>query len=575
MLNFKSKKNRFKKVSFGLFLILFLTMNLGGALLLAEPAEAMHCACHVVSDTSSLSVFRTAKVAFDAAMNALNKTANVSLLGLYMIDHTLKFLAEILKTRLINSLTRETINFIQGKTDGQLKFVTDLKSYLRGPNTFENLPAALSATIENSDYPVFIKEIYKDFYQAADLDLASSSKVGSQKGVGPSYKQSEDGVYEMDWDNLAINSFDINSTADPRWATLNAYLTLANEAEKQQEEKKLLYLAGQGFAPQTLDLGGEDFCLVNDLQGNCIVPSTFITTPGKVFSSMLANIADAHIKRIVNAENLEDFLVIVANSFIDKLVGSKKSGLLGLNMGTFASSTSDEFTKEDSTKNTNKATDWLMWKMKSRALIQTKILTTLRELKKCLASKGDEIMIKEVDKNIKDFETKLETMNKRISLLEMNYAAYDPREYGTVDAAKKQYEGLETSADEFSAALFQCAKTADDDTVTNWVAIKQKSYDIIMQAPGGIIYYIDKFIDYHRQRGESTSYWQAKKESYANLANEIHKDIEAVRANPLAKHSSVESAKSEYNSLNATLNNYKKEWENLINNNNGGINGGH
>ncbi len=573
----RNRKNKFKKAISKLSLLFFaLFLIVNSFFIVPYQAEAVTCgACHIVSDISKTSLFRTAKTAFNSAVNFLNKLANASLLTLYAADHAQKFIAEILKTRLINSLTQETINFIQGKTDGQLKFVTDLNNYLNGPENYENLPAVLSAAIEQSNYPPAVKEVYKDFYQTLDKDISSSENqsqenqtksetdFSSKSNLG--YKVSNDGCYEMNWDSLSDNLNPAKST-DPDTAVINAYLAFEDQAKQKQEQKKLLYQAGQGFVPQTLNIG----CDIQDGQGNCILPRKIITTPGKVFASMIANIADAHIKRIVNAENLENFLVIVANSFIDKLVSSGNGGLLGVRMGQFVSSnTSQEFQDVDKGSASNNAGEWLMWKEKSRSLLQSKIITGLEELRRCLASKNDSIMIREVNKKLNDFENRLKEINKSISLVENNYASYSSQKYGSVNTAKEQYNGLKTSADEISRDLFQCAKTADDDTVSNLVSTKQVSYDTIMQAPGGIIYYIDKFIGYYKENGGgSVSYWESKKRYYLNLANEIKHDIDQVRSNPLTKHSSTESAKNEYNSLKSTANNYKKNWESLTNQSN-------
>ncbi len=556
----RNKKNRFKKTYSNLFLVIFLIIGLGGSLFLIRPAQGVHCTCHVVSDTAPTTIFRTAKTAFNAAVDYANKIANVAHFFLKLEEHVNQIITELLKTRLINSLTRETINFIQGKTDGQLKFVVDLNGYLNGSSNYRNLPEAFLAEVESSEYPEYIKESYKNFFVQLSGDLEGSSSVSLKEE--PILKKTNNDEYTLDWDNIYGQMFNLEHTKNTDMAILNAYSEFVNKVEEKRKEKELSYLAGQGFAPQTVELEGDN-CLVEDSEGNCVMPSSIITTPGKVFSSMIANIADAHIKRIVNANRLEDFIVVIANSFIDKIIGSSKDGgLLAVSMGKFSTDTSDYF-EDDSNDKSNSAIEWLMWKTKSKTFLETKLLVTLRELKKCLASKGDSIMIDRVDKQIKDFEARLEKIKKEISVVQNNYLLYTPEKYGSVKAAKEQYIGFEEADREFSEDAFRCAKTSDDDTVTNWVAIKQKSYDIIMQAPGGIIYYIDKFINYYKTKGESSSYWEAKRSYYEKLAEKIHNDIERVRANPLVPHSSVKEAKDEYNNLVAILRNYKSEWEEL------------
>lgn len=420
------KKDSLKRKSFVLFLVVLLIIGPIFNLFFVGRAQAVW-PVHIVIDTSPTGVL-------NAFANLADKIINAATLGIKIWEKANLILTEALKTVLINGLTNETIGFIQGANGGQPKFVTDLGNYLWG-SVLYNLNEVLRAKFGNIFCPMA-----KPYFNLG-LNIASRSLYFECIDLN-SLAGRNDPWY-------AFDRFMLNPLGnDPYAALLIGVEKHDEELARREHQQELKYLASQGYVPQTKKTKK---CILYDDQGNCVKYQEVITTPGKVYSDMVQNTADAHIKRIANAQRLEQIMTIIATSFIDKIVRAGENGLLEMSAKTESVPSSYY-----SGVGTSDVYNWLNWKHQSYITIKEKIIPTLEALKDCYSQKGDDTKVSSTEALILQYQSREGEMKIVIEKIEKDPSQYDPWANGSVSQAEQEYHQLEEDYKRYDRMLFDC-----------------------------------------------------------------------------------------------------------------------
>lgn len=248
-----------------------------------------------------------------------------SLLLDYFIQEIFKILLEIFKLEVLDKLTDQVVAWVTGSETGNVQFIQNWGSYLS---------TAYNAGFNSVGGELRLANVCNDFKEpliqsnwAEDLPADENSPFIQQIGctLDPLLESlgSSREDYQKDFRNGGWLAY-AEQLFQPQNTVLGALAFAHSEAERRAESKQNAFeqqgVASKGYLPIKR-------CVFGTSPDSCLQYQ--ITSPASILEDALSANVKNRYDYIVNADQFSEIVAVIAEGFINKLIGAGVDGLLG------------------------------------------------------------------------------------------------------------------------------------------------------------------------------------------------------------------------------------------------------